>query len=229
MVNAKNGTDSENPTMGSENDKALEQCSGEPDTVSSESRPGAGPAFNSPSQDHPRAALIPALRVIISSAERTIGHPLGKNEHLAGTLRRLHALFGKLTRMSDAEFIEALETLANGQERPPRTNHVEADLPPLRDLSLGEIERMISDPKITKQRLLAIVRERFGGSTGTLAKLKHEALVERVAALAMNERSHETVARLASGEANQHSSGTTHAAVVTLTPPARARLDGEVK
>jgi hypothetical protein len=205
--------------MGSSNDKALEQCSGEPSTLPSESQRSAGSAFNSPSKDHPSVALIPALRVIISSVERTIGPPLGKNEHLAGKLRRLHALLGKLTRMSDAEFIKALETLANGQELPHRANQVEADPRPLRDLSLGEIERMISDPKITKKRLLAIVSERFGGSTGTLVKLNHEALVERVAALAMNERSHETVARLASGDANQHSSKTTNAAAVTQPPP----------
>lgn len=192
--------------MGLTNDKASEHRSGEPSTAPSESQQISDRAISSPSQDHERVTLIPALRVIISSAERTIGPPLGRNKHLAGTLRQFHALLGKLTRISDAEFIEAIETLASGQEPPYSANPVEVDLGALHGLSLDEVERMISDPKITKQRLLAIVRERFGGSTGTLAKLRHETLVERVAALAMNERSHETVARLASGATNQQSS-----------------------
>jgi hypothetical protein len=211
MVNGTNGTNRENPAMDLTNDKASEERSGEPSTAPSKSQRIADRAIGSPSQDHERGALIPALRVIISSAERTIGPPLGKNKHLAGTLRQFHALLGKLTRMSDAEFIKALETLASGQEPPHSANQVEVDPRPLRDLSLEEVQRMISDPKTTKQRLLAIVRERFGASTGTLAKLRHETLVERVAALAMNEQSHETVARMASGPANQQSSGTTNA------------------
>ena len=192
--------------MGLTNDKPSEQSSCEPSTAPSGSQRIADRAITSSSHDHERGTLIPALRVIVSSAERTIGPPLGKNQHLAGTLRQFHALLGKLTRISDAEFIAAIETLANGQELPNMPNQVEADLKPLRDLSLDDVERMISDPKITKQRLLSIVRERFGGSTGTLAKLKHESLVERVAALAMNERSHETVARLASRDASKASS-----------------------
>ena len=207
--------------MGSGNDKAHEVRSGDPGTSPAESHGSSAQTVNSPSQDHPRVALIPALRVIISAAERTIGPPLGKNKQLVGTLQQFHALLGKLTRMSDSEFIEAIETLANGRERPHRANEVEADTRPLQDLSLGEIEHMISDPKTTKQRLLAIVRERFGGSTGTLTKLKHATLVERVAALAMNERGHETVARLASRHGNQHSSSTNNAAAGAPTAATR--------
>jgi hypothetical protein len=212
MVNSKKGTVDENPSLGSSNDKSLEQVSGEPGTVSPKSQGRTDAKFDAPFQDRASDALIQALRIVVSSAVRTIGPPLGLNEHLAGTLRRFHALLGKLARKSDREFIEALETLANGQERPHTADPVKLDPKPLCDLSLGEIECMISDPKITKQRLLAIVRERFGGFTGTLGKLNHDALLERVAALAMNERSHETVARLASGSASQHSSEANNAA-----------------
>ena len=197
--------------MISTNDKTLEQRLGEPDAAPSENQRSAVSAINSPSENSHRCPLIPALRVIISSAERIVGPPLGKNKHLSETFRQFNALLGKWTRVSDAEFIKALETLASGQEPPHSANQVEANLRSLRDLSLKEVERMISDPKITKQRLLAIVRERFGAPTGTLAKLRHETLVERVATLAMNEQSHEIVARLASGPANQQSSGTTNA------------------
>src|SRR5437879_2724393 len=98
MVNVKNNTNREHPAMGLTNDKASEQCSGQPSTAPSESQRIADRAISSPSQDHERGTLIPALRVIISSAERTIGPPLGKNKHLAGTLRQFHALLGKLTR-----------------------------------------------------------------------------------------------------------------------------------
>jgi hypothetical protein len=208
MVNAEKNTDNENPSMGSSDEKSLEQRSTHAMFPPSNCLSSAEPAHVRPSKDHPSAVLIPALRVILSSVERTIGPPLGKNEHLVGMLRQLSALLGRLTRMSDAEFIEAIETLADGKERPRKAKQVEADPRPLRDLPLDEIERIISDPKTKKQRLLDIVRERFGGSTGTLAKLKHDVLVERVAALAMNERSHETVARLASGDTNQQSSVT---------------------
>jgi hypothetical protein len=209
MVNAEKNTDNKNP-MGSSDETSLEQRSGEAGSTPSNCQGSAEPAYGWPSKDHPSVVLIPALRVILSSVERTIGPPLGKNEHLVGMLRQLSALLGKLARMSDADFLSAIEVLSNGKERPRSAKEAEAG-PPLRDLSLDEIERILSDPKTKKQRLLAIVRERFGGSTGTLAKLKHDALVERVAALAMNERSHETVARLASGETNQQSSVTTTA------------------
>lgn len=210
MVNEKESTDGANPSMDSGSDNSPDQSSSEVRTVPFKSHLKSDPALNSP-MSQPRVELVPALRVILSSSERAIGPPLGNNEHLARTLRRLHALLGRLTWMSDAEFIEAIETLANGHERPRKEHKIAEDPAPLRDRSLDEIERMIADPKITKQRLLAIVRERFGGSTGTLARLNHDALLERVAALAMNERSHETVARLASGDANRHSSGTTNA------------------
>lgn len=227
MVNAKESTDGENPSMDSGSEPSPERSSGEVSAVPHKSHLNTDPALDSPIQSQPRAELVPALRVILSSSERAIGPPLGNNERLASTLRRLHALLGRLTWMSDADFIEAIEALAKGQERPHKQRKVAEDSGPLGDLPLDEIERMITDPKTTKRRLLAIVRERFGGSTGTLAKLKHDALLERVAALAMNERSHETVARLASGDANRHSSRTTNAPAAAKGE--RGAGDGGVK
>ena len=179
------------------------------------SQSGESPAFLSASENHSSTALIPALRVILSSVERTIGHPLGKNEQLAATLRRLDSLLGKLPRMTDSAFIDVIEALANEKRPPHAAKRGETDVQPLRDLSLDEVERLISDPAVTKQRLLAIVRERFGGSIGALSKLRHEALIARVAALAMNERSHETVARLASRDANQFPPGASNSAADT--------------
>lgn len=199
-------------------DKKFEQLSAPPEALP-ESECGGDPASHPSNKGDRGASLIRALRVILSSAERTIGHPFGKNEQLAASLRRLHALLGKLPQMTDSAFIEAIEAIANEKPRRDTAKRGNGESRPLRDLSLDEIERLISDPEITKQRLLAIVRERFGGATGSLSKMRHEALLETVAAMAMNERSHQTIARLASRDANLHPSQRTNAAPETKTGP----------
>ena len=66
------------------------------------------------------------------------------------------------------------------------------------DFSLDQVERFIADEAVTKAELLALASERFGAPAGTLVRVNRAVLVERIQALVMNERSHESLARLAS-------------------------------
>lgn len=202
MVNSNGNSNSERSVdMGI--GETTRQCVAEKAAPAQDNQRDDDSRISQPANDYPSIALVPALRAILTSVERTIAHPLlGNNEPLAATLRQLHTLLGKLPRMTDAAFMEAIATLASDKPRRGAAKGNEEGERHLCDLSLDEIERALADPDIAKQQLLAIAKERFGASTGSLSKLNREFLREKVAAFVMNERGHQAIARMASRDPN---------------------------
>jgi hypothetical protein len=138
------------------------------------------------------------LSSILAVAEILVGPPLGSNIRFAKFLRRLTPLIEDLPDLTEREFLDAIRRLSLRQSR-DRTHSQETD-EELRGLSLDEVERRLFDPSTTKQELLNLARARFDSSTGTLIRLSKDALAQRIEALLMNERTHQTLARAASGE-----------------------------
>ena len=63
-------------------------------------------------------------------------------------------------------------------------------------LTLRDAETLINDPKTAKQTLVAIARERFS-CPPSRCSLSKQKLRDHLETLARNERSHETIARMA--------------------------------
>jgi hypothetical protein len=142
------------------------------------------------------------LAATLSAAERLIGPPLGSNYEFSHFLRHTVFLLEKLGHVTEDQFFERLEQLAsNSSKQEGCTKEVPVDI---EKLSLEEVEQRLNDTSLTKDQLLDLVRYRFRGPIGTLTKLPRQALIERITTLVMNERGHQTVARLA---AKDESSG----------------------
>jgi hypothetical protein len=149
--------------------------------------------------DHRKRAASWAgeLGSALTALELLVAPPVGGNVRLRRILQRLRSVVDRLDHLSEDEFIEALEMLEEGSPRRDRSERRRVDL---RQLTLGEAEARLRDPATSKEELIALVRERFGGATGTLVRLTKGAVAERLETLIMNERGHETISRLASGE-----------------------------
>lgn len=148
----------------------------------------------------PKQELTRAFRVALVHLERLMSPPVGANPALGNFLNRLIAVLVKLEDVPPEEILRSLESRAG---RPQLNKGAESvrDVKLLSGISLTEAEKIIADQTTPKDELLRLVRERFGGSTGVLSRLNRHDLVDRIETFIRNERSHETLARLASGEA----------------------------
>lgn len=146
------------------------------------------------------SSLVRVLRLSVGFATRLLAMSAVDNHRVTQSLRRLDVALGKLQHIQDDDFIHALEKLATEGPQGRPSSRARVNPRELRDMPLNRVEELVSDPTTTKQDLLAIAKERFGASTGTLVKLARPALTDRLQAFVMNERGHTTVARLAAGE-----------------------------
>jgi len=133
---------------------------------------------------------------VLHKLEGLYAPPLAGDPALVAFIRRLrNSLDGG--RVSPDAVIAALESVprATGEadDAPPKEPRQ-----PFGDFSLDQVERFVADDTVTKAELLALASERFGAPAGTLVRVNRAVLVERIQALVMNERSHESLARLAS-------------------------------
>lgn len=140
------------------------------------------------------------LSAVLNSIAKFLVAPISLNNRLAQFLRRIAPLVERLNHLSEDDFCKSLEAMAVSHPQSSDFEGEGAD-EDFSNFSLDEVERWITKPTITKQQLLGLVRRRFEGSTGTLSKLSKQMILERVEALVMNERSHQTLARLASSDA----------------------------
>lgn len=143
-----------------------------------------------------RSSWAEQLRSALSALELLAGPPVGTNTGLANLLKRLGLAVARLEHLSEEEFLEELNAMA---VRPRQPKYRSEDTPKgLRDLSLDEVERRLLDSSTSKADLIALIRDRFEGATGTLARLSKAAITERLQTLIMNERGHEAISRVAS-------------------------------
>ncbi|MGA1854983.1 hypothetical protein VH569_03255 [Azospirillum sp. 11R-A] len=74
----------------------------------------------------------------------------------------------------------------------------------IRGLSLDNVEKIVSDPNASRKELEDIAKVFFGVSPGTLTSLRAKSrLTKKLMELIAGDRSHQSVARLASGEASE--------------------------
>lgn len=139
------------------------------------------------------------LCALLTAGESLAASPiLGPNPRFAKFLKHIIPLIERLGNLNEDEFYEALKLISAKQISSPTRISEEDDN--FQSLSLGEVEQFISDPTVTKQQLLTLVKIRFRASTGTLSRLSRSALIERIETFIMNEQGHVTLARLASEE-----------------------------
>jgi hypothetical protein len=152
------------------------------------------------SRDRPsshKASWSEELATAFSALESLLGPPLGSNSRLRRNLARLRAVIQKCGVEDERAFFKHLESVPI--EHSGRPNSRRVDVEELGRLSLEQVEDRLRDPSVSKDELLAIVRGRFQGSTGSISRLAKQQIVERIETLVMNERGHGSISRLAQG------------------------------
>ena len=94
-----------------------------------------------------------------------------------------------------SEILSVSEHKGKRTENPPR--HSELDDAAISDLSLDGVETLINDSNITVLYLRRIAVSRFALPPGTLPKLSRDRLIEKIRNCIENERTHDTISRLA--------------------------------
>ena len=115
-------------------------------------------------------------------------------------LRFVQDLVSTVRPISDwppEKLIEAI--LREGEaSRPSLTEAKEVGGVSISSMPLGRVEQLLRDSQAHPKRMFVrIAQERFGIPKGNLAKLSKVSLVRKLASHVRNERSHETIARLA--------------------------------
>ncbi len=129
--------------------------------------------------DHPEhwADILTLPALIELDPEQTRGH---------------NAMYGHRRPGPPQEVIDEKARATKLPERTPK----DFPLSSYTELALEDVERMLRDDTYSKTQLLRLVRVRFGGATGSLAKLRRAHLIEHIETLIRNERFH--IARRAS-------------------------------
>ena len=127
-------------------------------------------------------SYIDAL-VIAESSKTTIATLRGIVTHLRG----LHEL-------AIGEIISA-NRLAPSKR--PKAVVPKIDEATLASMSLSAVEVLVSEPDTSLENLRRLAASRFGFTPGLLSRLSRKDLIQKISEAVENERTHETIARLA--------------------------------
>lgn len=145
------------------------------------------------------------LSAALGGLELLTSPPVGRSSRLGRLLRHIRLAVERMDHRSEKDFLKALDELAHGTPAPQDSSKEE--LRGLGELSLEQVVEWASDASKTKADLLALIRERFGASTGSLARLPKSAIVEQLNTLIMNERGHASISRVASQDSDYYNKG----------------------
>jgi hypothetical protein len=134
---------------------------------------------------------------LLALHERTLKY-LESNKSDAVLIQNYKKLQSYLRNLSDDEIF----TILNSKSKKSASNFVQ----PINELQDNEIEKLtieqvkeeILNDKISKKYLDRIAGIRFGVTKSGASSLNREALIEKLQVLISNEKTHDTIARLAS-------------------------------
>lgn len=95
-------------------------------------------------------------------------------------LNRLVRSLKAMSRWTDENFVEAVESLVSGRNPTPKNSLGTLDPNEFRDMSLERVEQAIRDEKTTRDVLFAIAVGRFGANAERLHKTAKHRLVSEI-------------------------------------------------
>lgn len=115
----------------------------------------------------------------------------------ADTIAALKAVLAYLRQVKEPVLAEIFSKIAPARKGSKVASRIEADDATITNMSLGKIEALVRDPSVLLSDLKRLAAVRFAFPPGVLSNLSRERLIQRLLDTMENEKTHETISRLA--------------------------------
>lgn len=135
---------------------------------------------------------------LLEGLERFLSPPLNANKDLLMFIRRLRDVLAANKNISSVILLNNIEKLSGTKNKVLKQDGLKAIKEHLNDMSIQDIESLLEDEALSKNDLLYIAEVRFEAPPGTLKRLKITNLREKLRGMIKNEKSHQSIAKVAS-------------------------------